>query len=240
MGEGMYYNKAFPGHQLAMVPPLSDGAVEYQDGSPKTVDQYATIAADYQRASKLVAEAETWVGSECRSGAGPKCKGNQFVLAQRTAYAEKLKAQLEQAAAPAPVDSKADRVAAVLALFGISAEMAKKAFQTFDPFTLSLFLELGAVAGFGFGVRTRSVPVSSVSTVSEPKALSFERPYTDEEIEELTRVLNGLDRPVTNDQLAALLGVSKSECSKRVAKSVDAGKVVRLKAGRFNQISLVA
>lgn len=41
VGEGMYYNKAFPGHQLAMVPPLSDGAVDYQDGSPKTVDQYA-------------------------------------------------------------------------------------------------------------------------------------------------------------------------------------------------------
>lgn len=41
VGEGMYYNKAFPGNQLAMVPPLSDGAVEYTDGSPKTVDQYA-------------------------------------------------------------------------------------------------------------------------------------------------------------------------------------------------------
>jgi cytochrome c1 len=37
----MYYNKAFPGNQLAMVPPLSDGAVDYADGSPKTVEQYS-------------------------------------------------------------------------------------------------------------------------------------------------------------------------------------------------------
>lgn len=41
VGEGMNYNRAFPGNQLAMIPPLSDGAVEYADGSPKTVDQYA-------------------------------------------------------------------------------------------------------------------------------------------------------------------------------------------------------
>lgn len=41
VGEGMYYNKAFPGNQLAMVPPLSDGAVEYTDGSPTTVEQYS-------------------------------------------------------------------------------------------------------------------------------------------------------------------------------------------------------
>lgn len=41
VSEGMYYNTAFPGNQLAMVPPLSDGAVDYTDGSPKTVDQYS-------------------------------------------------------------------------------------------------------------------------------------------------------------------------------------------------------
>lgn len=41
VNEGMYYNLAFPGNQLAMPPPLSDGAVEYQDGSPQTTDQYA-------------------------------------------------------------------------------------------------------------------------------------------------------------------------------------------------------
>jgi ubiquinol-cytochrome c reductase cytochrome c1 subunit len=39
--EGKYYNKAFPGHQIAMPPPLADGAVTYQDGTPPTLDNYS-------------------------------------------------------------------------------------------------------------------------------------------------------------------------------------------------------
>lgn len=41
MVEGMSYNVAFPGHQIAMAAPLSEGAVEYTDGTPATVDNYA-------------------------------------------------------------------------------------------------------------------------------------------------------------------------------------------------------
>ena len=39
--EGMHYNKAFKGHQIAMPPPLSDGAVTYADGTEATLDQEA-------------------------------------------------------------------------------------------------------------------------------------------------------------------------------------------------------
>jgi ubiquinol-cytochrome c reductase cytochrome c1 subunit len=38
---GTQYNKYFPGHAIAMPKPLSDGQVEYTDGTPTTVDQYA-------------------------------------------------------------------------------------------------------------------------------------------------------------------------------------------------------
>jgi cytochrome c1 len=41
LGEGMYYNEYFPGHQIAMAPPLSDGRVEYADGTEATLDQQA-------------------------------------------------------------------------------------------------------------------------------------------------------------------------------------------------------
>jgi cytochrome c1 len=41
MAPGMSYNKAFPGHQIAMPNPLSDGQVTYEDGTPATADQYA-------------------------------------------------------------------------------------------------------------------------------------------------------------------------------------------------------
>ena len=86
--------------------------------------------------------------------------------------------------------------------------------------------------------RVQSVPVSV--PVETPKALSFEQPLTDAEIEELRRILTGQSKPVTNDELAALAGVTKSEMSKRVQKAVDAGQVVKFRRGRFNAISLVA
>jgi ubiquinol-cytochrome c reductase cytochrome c1 subunit len=35
------WNEYMPGHKIAMPKPLSDGAVDYTDGSPKTVQQYA-------------------------------------------------------------------------------------------------------------------------------------------------------------------------------------------------------
>ena len=38
---GMNYNEYFPGHQIAMPPPLADNAVTYADGTPATVPQMA-------------------------------------------------------------------------------------------------------------------------------------------------------------------------------------------------------
>ncbi|HYZ24880.1 MAG TPA: cytochrome c1 [Rhodopila sp.] len=41
MQEGMHYNKVFPGHQIAMPQPLTDGSVEYTDGTPNNLRQEA-------------------------------------------------------------------------------------------------------------------------------------------------------------------------------------------------------
>ena len=41
IADGLNYNRAFPGNQLAMPQPLSDGQVEYGDGTPNTLDQEA-------------------------------------------------------------------------------------------------------------------------------------------------------------------------------------------------------
>jgi len=45
--DGKYYNHAFPGHQISMPPPLSDGAVSYQDGTPDKVENYAHDVAAF-------------------------------------------------------------------------------------------------------------------------------------------------------------------------------------------------
>lgn len=41
LASGASYNKVFPGHQIAMPPPLVEGVVEYDDGTPATVESYA-------------------------------------------------------------------------------------------------------------------------------------------------------------------------------------------------------
>jgi len=38
---GMHYNPYFPGHQIAMPPPLTDNGITYTDGTKPTVDQQA-------------------------------------------------------------------------------------------------------------------------------------------------------------------------------------------------------
>jgi cytochrome c1 len=44
---GGQYNKYFPGHGIGMPKPLSDGQVEYTDGTPTTVDQYGRDVAAF-------------------------------------------------------------------------------------------------------------------------------------------------------------------------------------------------
>lgn len=41
IGEGMSYNKVFPGHQIAMSQPISDEQVDYTDGTEPTLKNYA-------------------------------------------------------------------------------------------------------------------------------------------------------------------------------------------------------
>lgn len=41
VADGQYWNTYFPGHKLSMAPPLMDGQVSYEDGTPETLDQYA-------------------------------------------------------------------------------------------------------------------------------------------------------------------------------------------------------
>jgi cytochrome c1 len=45
--EGGHYNKYFPGHNIAMPPPLQAGQVSYDDGSPQTMEQYSRDIAAF-------------------------------------------------------------------------------------------------------------------------------------------------------------------------------------------------
>lgn len=45
--DGLYYNQYFPGHNIHMPPPLSNGSVTYADGTKATLDQEARDVATF-------------------------------------------------------------------------------------------------------------------------------------------------------------------------------------------------
>ena len=47
MQPGMNYNEFFPGHQIAMPPPLTDDRVTYADGTKATIEQEARDVATF-------------------------------------------------------------------------------------------------------------------------------------------------------------------------------------------------
>jgi ubiquinol-cytochrome c reductase cytochrome b/c1 subunit len=47
MAPGMMYNKYFPSHGIGMPPPISDGQVTYDDGTPGTLDNYSRDIAAF-------------------------------------------------------------------------------------------------------------------------------------------------------------------------------------------------
>lgn len=61
---------------------------------------------------------------------------------------------------------------------------------------------------------------------------------SDDELAELRRILFGLKRPITNGELAEIMGVTKGESSKRVSEAVKAGVVSRKRVGREVAIAL--
>lgn len=51
--EGQYYNAHFPGYKIGMAPPLAEGLVEFNDGTPATVEQ---MVVDLNQFLTFVAE----------------------------------------------------------------------------------------------------------------------------------------------------------------------------------------
>ena len=61
--QGSFYNEYFPGHAIAMPPPLSDKRIDYTDGSPTTVDQFSKdVAAFMMWAAEPHLEARKRIG----------------------------------------------------------------------------------------------------------------------------------------------------------------------------------
>ena len=206
----------------------------------QSVEEVARISRDLVLTRELVTESQKAVGLECASGRGKKCEGLTFVLNQRQASLEKLEGQMEHLGAPPPVDPKAERAAAFLALFGFAPKPVKANVAVFEPMVLPFFLELGSIFLFGYGVKRHRPATVKVATSTPPdegkKVPRLPAPSISHEEQALRIALAKASGPVTNDELALLMGVTKGEASKRVRD--HAHVVKRQRVGRQVAISL--
>lgn len=176
----------------------------------------------------------------CKVDYSDRCNAKKYTIKTWEAAVKGYAAEL-QAMPVVPVDAKAERVAAVAAMFGLPAEMVKARVQTFEPMLFPLFLELGAIVAFsfGFGGRREMVKETVATKAQQPlQALDYTNTdaITDADLEELKKILRG--KVVNNKELASLLGVSTGEASKRVSDAVAAGLVQRERVGKNAMISL--
>lgn len=119
-------------------------------------------------------------------------------------------------------------------------DLTRAGLLTLSANGLVFFLMVFAAHG---GRRESVASVQSVSTVSAPTALTFERPLTEKEIEEIKeldkeirQVLAALvssGRPLNNNELKEMIGCEKSEASKRSRKAYAEGLINRWQQGKF-------
>ena len=165
--------------------------------------------------------------------ASPRVKARaREVAANVTAIETKLAVMGPQK----PVASKADKMAKVLALFGFSEPKAKAALMLLEPFAYALFFELGSILSLGYGFRPDAREFPAKKQFPEPETEPETEKSTPKATHPVLRVLHSASRPLTNDELAARMGVTKGESSKR------RGEVAHLlqerRQGRYTLVSL--
>lgn len=208
----------------------------------KSLEDQARIRADHARTLELVDESNRWQLKACKGGNGKDCKAATFILNQRQASLEKLTKQLDDAAPVKAGDLGSDIVAWALSpVATVEASTVRK--SSVLSFAIGLDIVIWSLVWFA-GVAFKEVYGTKEAVKVEAPAVKAitERPegdLKDEEIEGLRRLYSKANRPLTNDEVAAKLGVSKAESSKRIQKAVSAGVLSKQRSGREVAVRLL-
>lgn len=168
--------------------------------------------------------------AECGSGQGEKCWGKRTTTKLRRedfdAAEKTLREQKAEQIANADVRAAADLISR-LPFVAADVDAVEALLLLAFPFLQSLFCEIGAVVGFSIGlghavVGLRQLP-PPLPKFPPMKTVSRVSP----EAESVLSALKGADHPLTNDELAAKIGISKGEASKRVTELNGAVQRIR-------------
>lgn len=188
------------------------------------------------RAVEMLEQAQASLPAACKGGNGKDCKGVKATIEVYEASIRGHDADLSKLGPVQVSNADAEQLAAILStLFGMDKAKVKAGAVLLTPFAIALFLEFGVIVSFGFAFRHR--PVVSVSTVSKVSAPVLAATVVTE-TDENRRLLQRVGRPLTNNEFAALKGVTKGEASKQVSELVAAGMVSRRRVGKEVAITL--
>lgn len=194
----------------------------------------ASKGADLAKAKQRFDDANRMADNEMRGErCGPRCKDWRQRATEVQALISQTEREIAALGPQKPVAPKAEKMAAVAALFGADPNKAKAALMLLEPFLWTLFFEIGSIVSLGFAFRSRvsiSVPANDTApppvtrkplpTISSGQLLSFQG-------HKVLRALESEKAPVSNARLAELLGETEGEASKswrEVSEYLDVGK----------------
>lgn len=204
----------------------------------------AAITADTGNLRQDLASTQTrldwargdWV-NECRTGNGASCKGKAQTVQALEARVEKLRADLKTA----PAGDLGSETWAWASAGTVSAETIRKG--SVIAFAVGLDVVIWALVGLATSLLAKPNSVSTKpNSVSEnsfrASTLILPEGVTQQDLEDLRKLLTSSGRPLTNGEVARMLKVSKGEASKRVSAAVSAALCQRRRIGREVAITL--
>lgn len=197
----------------------------------------ARIRDDLERVTKTLEYARPDMMSECGSGEGKRCRAKRNTVTALEDRHAKLQADLASGERAAPGDLGAEAWAWASAGY-LTAETVRRG--SVVAFALGLDVCIWSMIWLATVLLRRPETVSTVSKVTNTDDFAARRSESleDYELAALRRAFAAGDGPLTNGELAALMGVTKSEASKRVGKAVDLGLLAKRRVGKEVAISL--
>ena len=178
--------------------------------------RYTQAMADLAKA-RVSADASRAVAAlECASGKGKKCDGRQLTADRDDAYMWTLQVRADR---QKPVTAHSDylQAAKLLSVMTGRAERELEAkLALFVPFLLVLICEVGAVVFGNLALEHRQLPAPPVQ-----QALTFERPITTQEIDDIkatlrltkSDVLKMMQDGMKQHHIAAVYGLNQGRIS---------------------------
>ena len=152
-----------------------------------------------KRAQAMLAQAQTALANECKTGSGKRCAGIQRTIDVYEAAARGEQAKLDQIGPVMIVAPDEEKIAEVISTISTaSKERVKATAVLVKPFLIALFLEFGAIVSFGFAFRgemrmldtAKSVEPTELGHVSDAELIELKRYYGSDRSDS-----SGPDRP---------------------------------------------